>query len=101
MRWYEIVESAESINTYLILLDINISKFEAQSKSVKQQYENNNNYESAIRHVLLRLNLDLLGVISNDELWSRFYDDSEISIIYSRFVELYNNNDEYLYQLSI
>ena len=97
MRANEFVqESAESINTYLLLRGIDITKWEKITASVISQHESNPALKIALQSALFTINSKLAEFINDNALWSRFAADPEIDQIYDRFVALYNNNVEYL-----
>ncbi len=98
MKILEITESADSITIYLTLLGHDITYYENGSRAAKEQYKSNptQNYKLAVNSILTSANLNILKLIHDDEIWNRFKDDPEISIVYDRFVNLYNSNYEFL-----
>ena len=98
MKIREITESADSIITYLVLLGHDITYYENGSTAVKEQYKSNptQNFKLAVNNILSSANLIIFQLIHDDELWNRFKDDPEISVVYNRFVNLYNSNHEFL-----
>jgi hypothetical protein len=98
MKISEILESADSIATYLALLGHDITFYENGSTAVKEQYKSNStpNFKFAIINILNSANFNIAQLIHDEDLWNRFADDPEISIIYNRFVNLYNSNYDFL-----
>lgn len=101
MRISELVESAETILTYLTLLDKDVTQFEYATKSVMSQYnEDPTKYKEAARHYITEINLRILAIVHDTSIWDRFKTDPEISIAYDRYVNLYNSNDDFLASMS-
>lgn len=98
MKINEILESADSIATYLALLGHDIAFYEKGSAAAKERYKSNptQDFKFAIINILNSANLNIAQLIHDEELWNRFKDDPEISIIYDRFVNLYNSNYDFL-----
>lgn len=96
-----LVESADSISTYLAILGHDIVYYENGSSSVKEQYENNITPKNkiAIQTILNEVNVRILALVSDNSLWNRFEADPEAEVIYNRFVNLYNQNIDYLESL--
>jgi len=94
-------ESADSIATYLAILGHDVVYYEKGSSSVKEQYKNNSSATNKIaaRSILNEVNTRILALVSDNELWNRFEADPEVEVIYNRFINLYNQNTDYLESL--
>lgn len=96
-----LVETAESIATYLAILGHDIVYYENGSSSVKRQYTENPtpNNKIATQSIINEVNTRILALVSDTELWNRFEADPEVEVVYNRFVNLYNQNVDYLESL--
>jgi hypothetical protein len=94
-------ESANSITTYLALIGSDIAYYEQKSQEIKNQYESSPTplYRKAAQNYLNEINIRILHLVADNSLWDRFRSDPEISIVYDRFVNLYNANDDYLEEI--
>ena len=94
-------ESSESIMTYLALVGPDITYYEQGSAAAKAQYKENPTeaYKLALKTILAEANLRIVSLLQNTELWERLEADPEISLVYDRFVNLYNENDDFLESL--
>lgn len=94
-------ESSESIMTYLALVGHDITYYEQGSAAAKAQYKENPTeaYKLALKTILAEANLRIVSLLQNTELWERLEADPEISLVYDRFVNLYNENDDFLESL--
>lgn len=93
-----LAETADSIFTYLAILGNDIVYYEKGSDSVKEQYKNNPipNNKLATQTILNEVNSRILALISDIELWNRFESDPEVEVVYNRFINLYNQNIDYI-----
>lgn len=96
-----LIESADSIATYLAVLGHDIAYYENGSTSVKMQYKAHPTPSNKIatQSILNEVNTRILSLVSDNKLWSRFEADTEVELIYNRFVNLYNQNIDYLESL--
>jgi len=96
-----LTESADSIATYLAILGHDIVYYENGSSSIKSQYMDNptSNNKMAAKAILNDVNLKILTLISDIDLWNRFEEDPDVEMIYNRFVNLYNQNNDYIESL--
>ena len=111
-------ESSESIITYLALVGHDITYYEQGSAAAKAQYKENPTeayklalktilaeanrreaYKLALKTILAEANRRIVSLLQNTELWKRLEADPEISLVYDRFVNLYNENDDFLESL--
>jgi IS1 family transposase len=94
-------ESSESIITYLALVGHDITYYEQGSATAKAQYKENpiEAYKLALKTILAEANRRIVSLLQNTELWKRLEADPEISLVYDRFVNLYNENDDFLESL--
>ena len=56
-------------------------------------------YKLALKTILAEANRRIVSLLQNTELWKRLEADPEISMVYDRFVNLYNENDDFLESL--
>ena len=87
--------------TYLALVGHDITYYEQGSAAAKAQYIENPTeaYKLALKTILAEANLRIVSLLQNTELWERLEADPEISLVYDRFVNLYNENDDFLESL--
>lgn len=93
-----LVESADSIATYLAILGHDIDYYENGCSSIKEQYKDNPtpNNKIATQTILDEVNSRILVLVSDNELWDRLNADPEVEVAYNRYVTLYNSNDDFL-----
>jgi hypothetical protein len=97
MKIFEIIkESADSINTHLLLLGFDILKLEQISKDCISQFNTDRSLELALRNTLFTINQQCLTIHSNQEFWDGHSADPEVGLIYDRIAQLFNSNTDFL-----
>jgi hypothetical protein len=91
-----ITESAETIETYLALMGFSYTKLEQQSSLVKQYYDAHKISHEKMKSYLIDINIAIHSVTDDPNVWNKFSDDPEVSVIYNKIATLANSNYEYL-----
>jgi len=97
-----LIESEEDISTYLAILGHDIVMYETGANAIKQQYVESPTAQNkvAVRAILFEVNLRIMKLVNDIELWERLETNTGVDVIYDRFVTLYNDNDEFLENLN-
>ena len=94
-----ILESADSINTHLILLGFNLAELEETSNYCVAKFRIDPSLKISLIAVLNTINQKCLAIYSNQDLWDGHSNDPEVAVIYDRIVALFNNNSDLLENL--
>ena len=100
MRLSEFVtESKESIETYLGMLGISISRVKTDSEKIIAYHREYRISDNKVRTYLLEINSNLEKILSDSALWERFIDDPEVELVYNDLVLVHNTNYDYLLEI--